>query len=611
MGFGRSPMVNILASRAAGAKLALIVFILLVPLVYMGQYLMSDLRKDTEAAHAETRGAAFLNLLIPVMLDAAADRDNPANVTTLIEQGPKLAQSFDCSLELNSLFFSLSVPKPDRLTVLRLATNLARTVGQASGLVHDSNREAAELATLASDTIPTLLFEFTTLKRSSLIASLSAMVSQTDQNLVLWTTGRLLSQTKELQDLVRDASSRADDGFDYTAIRAAADHAVSDVNHLKLFANISYGHAADLELAMSKAVTGMADGWIANYTKTWAAIGDRFLGLTAARTHEIEVRTWSFGIIAGCTTIMALGLALYMFKSTLMKLDEVERANADARAARDTAETMAHELGLLNNNMVSVNIELAANMKKLTEAQHELVEKGRMEQMGQLTATIAHELRNPLGAVRTSAFMLARKIKGAGVDVETQLTRINTGITRCDNIITQLLDYSRTRTISARLEDLDLWLEKLVGDEAAKLPAAVSIECNLGLDGRPVPFDPARLERAIINLMANASEAMVGNGSDPSKFAHPNPTISIATRLDGLTVLVEITDNGPGISTENLAKITKPLFTTKSFGTGLGLPAVEQIVKQHGGEMTIRSEPGKGACFTLRWPLDSQREIAA
>jgi signal transduction histidine kinase len=93
-------------------------------------------------------------------------------------------------------------------------------------------------------------------------------------------------------------------------------------------------------------------------------------------------------------------------------------------------------------------------MKRLKEAQDELVKKGRMEQLGQLTATVAHELRNPLGAVRTSAFLLERKIKGKGLDVEAQIERINKGIVRCDNIITQLLDFSSAHRLLQVLVDL-------------------------------------------------------------------------------------------------------------------------------------------------------------
>jgi signal transduction histidine kinase len=109
----------------------------------------------------------------------------------------------------------------------------------------------------------------------------------------------------------------------------------------------------------------------------------------------------------------------------------------------------------------------------------------------------------------------------------------------------------------------------------------------------------------------NASEAMVGNGDDPARFAVANPEITVTTRLAGDYFELIVADNGPGIAPENLARVREPLFTTKSFGTGLGLPAVDQIVVQHGGQLKIDSEVGQGANFTIRLPLQEQKEVAA
>jgi PAS domain S-box-containing protein len=261
------------------------------------------------------------------------------------------------------------------------------------------------------------------------------------------------------------------------------------------------------------------------------------------------------------------------------------------------------ELRRINDDVSRLNRELASNMKRLKEAQDELVKKGRMEQLGQLTATVAHELRNPLGAVRTSAFLLERKLKGKGLDVDSQIDRINKGIVRCDNIITQLLDFSRNKPLNCQPEDLDSWLGQVLDEEAKKLPAALAIHCELGLEGRQVPFDPARLQRAVVNLMSNASEAMVGQGDDPTKFATPEPAIHVTTREESGHVLIEVRDNGPGMAADVLARIREPLFTTKSFGTGLGVPAIEQIAIQHGGRLEVQSVVGEGAVFTIFLPL--------
>ena len=269
------------------------------------------------------------------------------------------------------------------------------------------------------------------------------------------------------------------------------------------------------------------------------------------------------------------------------------------------------QLKRINDEISRLNSELAGNMRKLKDAQDEILRRGRMAQLGQLTATVAHEIRNPLGAVRTASFLLERKLKDKGLGVEQQLARIANGITRCDNIISQLLDFSRVRSLQAEETVIDDWLARLVSEEAEKLPAAVTIECDFGLGGLTAAIDAERMSRVIINLIANAAEAMVGKGDDPAEFATPEPRIAIATRPSRRGAEITVTDNGPGMTLEILSKVLEPLFTTKSFGTGLGLPAVEKILQDHRGGLEIRSAPGEGAAVTAWFPLQQPVSAAA
>jgi signal transduction histidine kinase len=273
--------------------------------------------------------------------------------------------------------------------------------------------------------------------------------------------------------------------------------------------------------------------------------------------------------------------------------------------------TKISDLQTVNDQVTRLNLELSENIKKLKATQEEMVKAGRMAQLGQLTATVAHELRNPLAAVRTSAFVLDRKIKGKGMGVEQQLQRIDNGVVRCDNIISQLLDFARTRPVQRKLLDLDNWLAKVIEEEAAKLPAIVTIECTLGLDGLVAAIDAERMSRCLINLISNASEALVGKGDAPTGGTDFVPKITINSGRSGRGIEISVIDNGPGISAENLLRIKEPLFTTKSFGTGLGLPAVEKILEQHGGGLEIASKPGEGACFTAWFPIIETLEEAA
>ena len=276
---------------------------------------------------------------------------------------------------------------------------------------------------------------------------------------------------------------------------------------------------------------------------------------------------------------------------------------AELASSHEQALTFSHEIQNVNSEMGTLNRQLTDNITKLREAQDEALRKGKMAQLGNLTATVAHELRNPLSTVRTSTYLLARKIKDKGLGVEPQLQRINNGVIRCDNIITQLLDFSRTKAIKAEATVLDVWLERLVQSEAQKLPELVSIECYFGLGEKLVDLEPGRFERAVINLLSNASEALVGKGDDPKARFTETPIITVRTRLTARGAEISVADNGPGISADNLPKIREPLFTTKNFGTGLGISAVEQILEQHGGGLEIDSVEGKGATFTLWLPI--------
>ena len=268
-------------------------------------------------------------------------------------------------------------------------------------------------------------------------------------------------------------------------------------------------------------------------------------------------------------------------------------------------------LQLVNDDITRLNLDLAEKMRQLREAHDEIIKKGKLAQMGQLVATVAHELRNPLSAVRTSAYLLKRKLTGHSVNVDTQLLRIDNSVARCDAVITQFLDYAKSHQLEYKEFPVDNWVVKLVEEEAQKLPEVVEVECNLGLDGVSASFDPSRLSRVLINLISNASEAMVGKGDDPQKFKTQTPKISVVTRRSRRGIEIAVSDNGPGIAEEQIPKILEPLFTTKSFGTGLGLPAALQVLEQHRGGLQVNGGLGKGATFTAWIPLSPQLVQAA
>ncbi len=283
------------------------------------------------------------------------------------------------------------------------------------------------------------------------------------------------------------------------------------------------------------------------------------------------------------------------------KYAEVSEANEKLAASNGAIRAEAARTEEANRQIEALNAELKDNLAALKEAQEEAVKRGKLAQLGQLTATVAHELRNPLGAVRTSAFLLEKRVKGKNLGVEPQIERINNGVSRCDNIISQLLDFARSRAISPEPVMIDDWLAKLIEDEAQRLPASIEVDCRLGIGAVEVGCDPARMARVVINLVSNAAEALVDrNGETVLKGQKPHITISTALTPRGAEITVA--DNGPGIAPEVLERIFEPLFTTKNFGTGLGLPAIQKVMEQHRGGLEVSSAPGKGASFTAWWP---------
>ena len=229
-------------------------------------------------------------------------------------------------------------------------------------------------------------------------------------------------------------------------------------------------------------------------------------------------------------------------------------------------------------------------------AEAELLKAERLSVLGQLTATVAHELRNPLSAIRNTMFTVKELATAGGVKLDRPIARIERSIERCDRIIADLLEYTRHRALDRRSVCLDRWVAEVLADQNVAAPVILNTELNAGASH--VSIDVDRLRRVVINLVDNAAQAFAELPADREK------RITLRTAIgDGEIVLV-VEDTGPGIAPENLARVFEPLFSTKSFGTGLGLPTVKQIVNQHDGTIVIDSEVGKGTRVTVRLPLD-------
>jgi signal transduction histidine kinase len=238
----------------------------------------------------------------------------------------------------------------------------------------------------------------------------------------------------------------------------------------------------------------------------------------------------------------------------------------------------------------------------VTEA--ELLKKERLSVLGQLTATVAHELRNPLSAIRNTLFSIKEMASGAGLKLDRPISRMERSIERCNRIIGDLLEYARRRELRRAAIDFESWLHEVLAEQ--QLPAGIMLSEDFHAPAQPIEIDAERVRRVVINLVDNAAQAL---GELPADRGERRITVRTSADRDG--VAIGVADTGPGIPPENLARIFEPLFSTKSFGTGLGLATVRQIVGQHGGTIDVDSTVGQGTCFTIRLPRDVEMKALA
>jgi PAS domain S-box-containing protein len=232
--------------------------------------------------------------------------------------------------------------------------------------------------------------------------------------------------------------------------------------------------------------------------------------------------------------------------------------------------------------------------RELEEAHDELVQNERLATLGQIIGTVSHELRNPLGTIQTSAYTLRSQAKSPPPAMLRSLERIERSIRRCVIIIEELLAYSRVRPLVRVPVRLGGWVDAVLAE--LDLPEGVRLETELDSDA-VVRIDPERLQQALVNVCQNAYQAIAGDDE------HGAGAVGVRAAVDGRTLNIRVSDTGPGIPDEILGRVFEPLFSTKSFGFGLGMPLVQQIAEQHQGEVKVESRPGVGTTVILNIAL--------
>lgn len=240
--------------------------------------------------------------------------------------------------------------------------------------------------------------------------------------------------------------------------------------------------------------------------------------------------------------------------------------------------------------------ELAEANRSLNEAEAAVRRSDRLAALGQLSAGLAHELRNPLGTIRASAEMLSRSVPEDNAVAREVAGFIASEVDRSNSLVTRFLDFARPMQLKLAPAGLGEVLDRAVALVERDAPQhRVTVYKNYSPDLAPFPIDAELMERVFYNLLLNAAQASDDDGA-----------ITLKTRrMDG-TAEVAVIDRGSGIDPKIREQIFNPFFTTKSNGVGLGLAIVSKIVDEHGGRMAVESEPGKGSIFRVFLPIQQK-----
>jgi signal transduction histidine kinase len=223
-----------------------------------------------------------------------------------------------------------------------------------------------------------------------------------------------------------------------------------------------------------------------------------------------------------------------------------------------------------------------------------LVNQGdRMKELGEVAASVAHEIRNPLGGIRGFAMLLARDL-ALQPHLQEMAGSIIEATRSMERAVSSVLHYARPITLQCRSIEMGSYLKQigkfLKVDPA--FPPNVHLALHISNEQLIAPIDPELLKSAILNLSFNGLQAMEKGG-----------TLSLSLLKHDLSYEIAVTDTGVGMSEEEQSRLFTPFFTTKQQGTGLGLVEVKKIVQAHNGKIEVRSRLGKGSTFTITLPL--------
>jgi signal transduction histidine kinase len=281
-------------------------------------------------------------------------------------------------------------------------------------------------------------------------------------------------------------------------------------------------------------------------------------------------------------------------------MDEVgegrfDRARTADPQSRDEIGELARAFVRMAERLGRAQEDLRGKIDSLRRTQAQLIQSEKLASLGQMSAAIAHGLRNPLASIRAAAQLSLHRLPPAS-PVQEQLRAVIDEVDRLENRIVHLLDFTKPVGFSPEATPLKQIVERVVGVFGEKISKqGVGVHLDLDPASPEAWVDPSQVEQAILEIMSNALEAMPKGGELAI-------TVRPAPEANGSTLEVTISDTGEGIGPDALPRVGEPFFTTKADGTGLGLAIAKRFVEQNKGQFRISSLERKGTLVSLRLP---------
>jgi len=330
------------------------------------------------------------------------------------------------------------------------------------------------------------------------------------------------------------------------------------------------------------------------------AIGILYVGILEEKFDRMKKNTAiNFIIIMMITGFLAIGLSIYILQNIMRPLRSLVKASEKIGAGdyshridistEDEIGYVCYTFNQMANAIAQRDIKLQENTQK------QIQQSERLASVGRLASGIAHEINNPLTGILTYSSLLLEDLKET--DFEEDLNVIIRETLRCRNIVRGILDFARSTKLEKRPDNIN----RIISDVTQILDKHINfhnitIRKHFDPDVPDMNIDVDQMKSVINNLMVNAADAMPDGG-----------TIDLVTDYvrSGDTVKITVSDNGSGISSENIEKIFDPFFTTKDSGkgTGLGLSVTYGIIRRSNGNIEVESTPGEGTTFTITLPI--------